>query len=305
MSSEPDDPDVTARMRKAHTVACGYLGTVVSSRPSDAGPKEAWGWRGRTLGRPVAGPYGPGWLRVVHSPLAEVSGKLWTGPEDAERMVPRKVPRPRLRLVRQWIEGDDAYKAELYDHATGETVSPTPALVTAAPSLSAAWWSDLRRVMSRLPAISTDRTAVRQAYLDRAMPKYLAFLGGPVPTVPPSWCTAHGDLHWANLTGPDLAILDWEGWGSAPAGYDAAMLHAYSVGVPETAERVRQELSEVLDSEKGCFAELVVITELLQSAERGDNVDLVPGLQRRAKEVWHRMRAAGVSNSSSSVCGSI
>ncbi|WP_431990916.1 phosphotransferase [Streptomyces albogriseolus] len=168
-------------------------------------------------------------------------------------------------------------------------------LVTAEPPLSAAWWSDLRTALAHLSAVHTDRTAVRQEYLDRAMPKYLAFLGGPVPTTPPSWSTAHGDLHWANLVGPELGILDWEGWGTAPAGYDAALLHAYSLGMPETAERARQELSSVLDTEDGRFAELVVITELLQSAERGDDVELVPALRRRAEEVWHRMRVGGMA----------
>ncbi|MFC8388388.1 phosphotransferase [Streptomyces sp. NPDC057238] len=206
------------------------------------------------------------------------------------------MPRPRLHLVRQWTEGGNAYKAELYDQAVGETVSPTPALATAVPLLTAAWWNNLRTVLACLPAVSTDRTAVRQAYLDRAMPKYLAFLDGPVPTTPPAWSTAHGDLHWANLVGPELGILDWEGWGTAPTGYDAALLHAYSLGMPETAERVRHELFAILDSEEGRFAELVVITELLQSAERGDNVELVPALRQRAKEVWHRTTADGVAS---------
>ncbi|MGW3189865.1 phosphotransferase [Streptomyces ardesiacus] len=118
---------------------------------------------------------------------------------------------------------------------------------------------------------------------------------GAVPTAPPSWSTAHGDLHWANLTGPELGVLDWEGWGTAPAGYDAALLHAYSLGMPETSERVRRELSTVLDSEEGRFAELAVVTELLQSAERGDNVELVPALRQRAEEVWRRMIADGTA----------
>ncbi|WP_432131703.1 phosphotransferase [Streptomyces tendae] len=170
-----------------------------------------------------------------------------------------------------------------------------PAPVTTDPHLTATWWSNLRTALARLSTVHTDRTAVRQAYLDRALPKYLAFLDGPVPTVPRAWSTAHGDLHWANLTGPELGILDWEGWGTAPASYDAALLHAYSVGTPRAAERVRHELAAVLDSESGRFAELVVITELLQSAERGDNVDLVPALRQRAEEVWHRMIADGAT----------
>lgn len=283
MFSEPDDPAVVDRMRAAHAVACAALGAAPGPLAA-GGTREAWGWRGRTLGRPATGPYGPGWLRVVHSSVERAGGTLWTGPEDAERLVPRHVPRPRLHLVREWAEGEDVYRAELYDYVADGAVSAAPVLGEA-PRLTAAWWSGLRTAIGGLSTVRTERTAVRQAYLDRAMPKYLAFLCRPVPTVPPAWSTAHSDLHWANLAGPQLSILDREGWGMAPAGYDAALLHAYSLAVPETAERVRRELSDILASEPGRFAELLVITELLQSAERGDNRELVPALRQRAGEV--------------------
>lgn len=278
MFSEPDDPVTVDRMRAAFVKACAAL------EGASGGTREAWGWRGRTLGGPVIGPYGRGWLRVVHSPVEKAGGKLWTGPEEAEWLVGRQVPRPRLDLVREWAEGEDAYRAELYELAGDGAVSAGPVL-SEVPRLTATWWSGLRTALGRLSTVRTERTAVRQAYLDRAMPKYLAFLGEPVHTVPPAWSTAHGDLHWANLTGPGLSILDWEGWGVAPAGYDAALLHAYSLAVPEVSERVRTELSAVLASDAGRFAELVVITELLQSAERGDNLELVPALRQRAEEV--------------------
>ncbi|WP_237502639.1 phosphotransferase [Streptomyces sp. SID8374] len=221
-----------------------------------------------------------------------MSGKLWTGPEDAERLVPRHVPRPRLHLVREWVDGEDAYRAELYEFVADGALSPSPVLAEA-PRLTATWWSGLRTALGCLATVRAERMAVRQAYLDRAMPTYLAFLGRPVPTTVPAWSTAHGDLHWGNLCGPELTILDWEGWGVAPAGYDAALLHAYSLAVPEVAERVRTELSDILASDAGRFAELVVITELLQSAERGDHPELVPALRQRAEEVWGRMAADG------------
>ncbi|MGF1237123.1 hypothetical protein [Streptomyces sp. BBFR115] len=287
MSSEPDDPEVVARMRTAHAAARGALEAVLDPQPPGGKAPEAWGWRGRTLGQPVTGQYGPGWLRVVHSPVSKADGKLWTGPEDAERLVPQQVPRPRLRLVHQWTDGGDAYKAELYDRVTGATMAPQPVLADAL-RLPGEWWGGLRAALHRLSGVRTERTAVRQAYLERAMPEYLAFLDGPVPTTPPMWSTAHGDLHWANLAGPELRILDWEGWGMAPAGYDAALLHSYSLAVPETARCVRRELATFLDSDAGRFAELAVIAELLQSAERGDNLEIVHALKQRAEEVWQR-----------------
>ena len=50
-----------------------------------------------------------------------------------------------------------------------------------------------------------------------------------------TWTTAHNDLHWGNVTGPELCILDWESWGRAPAGYDASTLLCTSLRHPPTA----------------------------------------------------------------------
>ncbi|MFJ6214484.1 hypothetical protein ACIQGZ_14285 [Streptomyces sp. NPDC092296] len=67
----------------------------------------------------------------------------------------------------------------------------------------------------------------------------------------------------------------------APTGYDAALLHAYSLLVPETAADVRRFLGHVLDTRAGRFAELAVITELLQTTTRGDNLELEQPLRAR------------------------
>ncbi|MFH8407183.1 phosphotransferase [Streptomyces sp. NPDC018019] len=73
------------------------------------------------------------------------------------------------------------------------------------------------------------------------------FTGAPAPQIT-EWATAHGDLHFANLTADGPVILDWEGWGIAPYGYDAALLYVYSLLVPATAARIKQEFADVLDS---------------------------------------------------------
>lgn len=38
---------------------------------------------------------------------------------------------------------------------------------------------------------------------------------------------------------PRAHVLDWEGWGSAPCGYDAATLYMCALFTPETAARIR------------------------------------------------------------------
>ncbi len=275
MYSEPE-PDTARRMREMHAVAA----TVFNARP--IGSREAWGWRGRTLSRPVATASGEGWLRLVSAPADKAGGKLWEGPQEAERRMPPAVPRPRLRERRTWTEGEHGYLAELYDKITASTIATHEPILRETPDLDHTWWDGLSTALDAIAAVPSDRVAVRQEYLDRAMPQYL---GIPIDTRVPAWTTAHGDLHWANLTGPTLTVLDWEGWGVAPAGYDAALLYSYSVLVPDTAAQVRHRLAHILDTPAGQFAELVVITELLQTITRGDNLDLEEPLRRRLSAI--------------------
>ncbi|MFD0402227.1 hypothetical protein ACFV84_26805 [Kitasatospora sp. NPDC059811] len=196
--------------------------------------------------------------------------------------MPPAVPRPRLRERRTWTEGEHGYLAELYDKITASTIATHEPILRETPDLDHTWWDGLSTALDAIAAVPSDRVAVRQEYLDRAMPQYL---GIPIDTRVPAWTTAHGDLHWANLTGPTLTVLDWEGWGVAPAGYDAALLYSYSVLVPDTAAQVRHRLAHILDTPAGQFAELVVITELLQTITRGDNLDLEEPLRRRLSAI--------------------
>ncbi|MDH6704813.1 hypothetical protein P3T27_001516 [Kitasatospora sp. MAA19] len=275
MYSEPE-PDTARRMRGMHTTAAATLdATAIGSR-------ETWGWRGRTLSRPVATASGERWLRLVSAPADRAGGKLWEGPQEAERLMPPAVPRPRLRERRTWTEDGHGYLAELYDKIATSTITTHEPILREAPDLDDAWWDGLSTALDAIATVPSDRVAVRQEYLDRAMPQYL---GIPIDTAVPTWTTAHGDLHWANLTGPTLTVLDWEGWGTAPAGYDAALLHSYSLLVPDTAAQVRHQLAHILDTPAGQFAELVVITELLQTTTRGDNLDLEKPLRRRLSAI--------------------
>ncbi|MFD0528875.1 hypothetical protein ACFQ1I_20975 [Kitasatospora arboriphila] len=259
-------------MREMHATAAAALDAT------PIGSREAWGWRGRTLSRPVATASGEGWLRLVFAPADKAGGKLWEGPQEAERLMPPAVPRPRLRERRTWTEGKHGYLAELYDKVTASTITTHEPILREAPDLDDAWWVGLSTALDAIATVPSDRVAVRQEYLDRAMPQYLGF---PIDTRVPAWTTAHGDLHWANLTSPKPTLLDWEGWGRAPASYDAALLHSYSLLIPETAAQVRCHLGHILSTPTGRFAELVVITELLQTTTRGDNLDLEGPLRAR------------------------
>lgn len=274
MWPEPDDPDVVARMRSAHARARA----VLHARPAHE-LDDAWGWHGRTLGQPVTTPDGPAWLRIASAPTDQIIDTFWNGAIDAKRSLPGSIPRPRLLGWHDWTDQQWAYRAELYERVAARPVA-TSAILTTMPDLPKTWWAALRAALDEIAAIPTDRVTLHQRFLAWAMPRYL---GAPIDAnAPIPWTTAHGDFHYANICGPELCILDWEGWGTAPAGYDAAMLHSYSLLVPASAARIRDELAHLLDTRAGRFAELAVISELLHTTTQGDNLPLAEPLRRRA-----------------------
>jgi hypothetical protein len=132
------------------------------------------------------------------------------------------------------------------------------------------WWEDLAEAVASISGVPPhpERWVLDQGYLYR-VPDVLPEFAGEDLTVE-HWETAHGDLHWANLTAAPLRIIDWEGWGTAPAGFDAALLHAYALPVPDLARRVRTEFAGLLDTPSGRLAQLAVAAEIIQAADHDD-----------------------------------
>ena len=265
----PSPPDNTTarRMRRAHQQAAIALDVT-----SD-GTQELWGWEGRSLSRPTSDGQ---WLRLLTAPVGRARSGSWDGPEAADRVIPDTVPRPRFHAALEWTDADHAYHAELYERIQGSSLSDGP-LPLPGLQLPDSWWTSLQASLAAIASISTDRVAIRQERLDWAMPE---FLGSALDTRAPAWNTAHADIQWSNLTGPDLLILDWERWGLAPAGYDEATLYISSLGTPEVAARVQQAFEPTLASVAGRFSQLVVASEFLQGMQRGNNLDLERPLRR-------------------------
>jgi hypothetical protein len=280
MWSPPDDPATISRMRTAHATARDLM-----NLGSNCDQREAWGWRGRTYSQPVSTGTGPGWLRLAAAPLGQANPVFWNGTIEAETAMPASLPRPRLRRWHDWHDHPWQYRAELYDHAVTPSVSASLVL-TSQPSLPPSWWIAVRQALHDIRTVWTSRHTITRDYLHHAMPRHL---GTPIDTDPPfPWTTAHGDFHFANITAPDLEIFDFEGWGLAPAGYDAATLHSYSLLVPATAARIRHELADTLTSPAGRHAELVVITELLHATGHGELTALAEPLRHRASSILGR-----------------
>ncbi|KAB7833523.1 hypothetical protein [Streptomyces mobaraensis] len=292
MYSPPPDPSTAQRMRAHHDRAARALGVTYD------GHTEFWGWAGRTLGR--AGTLNgdrPVWLRLVAAPEDKAAGKLWEGSAAAQTAFGSLAGhRPTLLAVEETVGEGIVYRAELSEHLDMPVLSADP-ILRAPADFGPGWWEDLRTVLGTVASTATDRIAVRQEYIDRALPE---FLGVSAPENI-CWTTAHGDLHWANLTGPSLRILDWEGWGCGPYGYDQATLYAYSLLQPGTADRVRECFPE-LGTPTAWAGEAVVVAELLQTVSRGHNRDLAGPLRSwaerlRAQSVPEAARPAGMPQS--------
>ncbi|MGH8896374.1 MAG: AAA family ATPase [Egibacteraceae bacterium] len=187
----------------------------------------------------------------------------------------------------EWDDGDRRLKAELMAFVPALACSPTLAL-RASLKLPDRWWESLRRSLDALAAWPTERIGFSQELVTQRL---LSFFGGKVDPTVGAWTTAHADLHWANLTAPDCHLLDWEGWGAAPAGYDAALLYCTSLLQPGIAHRVHEVFADLLDSPDGVRAQLCAAATLLLRVAYGHHLDLAEPLHRHASRL---LRASAV-----------
>lgn len=270
-------------MTAAHHRAAVQLGVTVT------GP-ETWGWNGRTLGRPARHPaHGDCWLRLDSAPASRRPDAAWEGTAVAAAVLPG-VPQPRLYAVDEHRTGGALYHAELSAYLSSPVCSADPVL-RAPLELPGRWWASLRTSLAAVSTTVTERVTLRRAWLDQVFP---VFLGLP-PPVEVEFTAAHGDLHWSNLTRRGPVLIDWEAYGTAPRGYDAALLLAYSLLVPRTAARVRAELAHLLDTPWGRVAQLTAAAELLENASRGDHPELVPPLRAFATALGRAPTSPAVS----------
>lgn len=274
MYSPPPDANTTQAMRTAYDRAAAALDV----EPEDG---RVWGWFGRTLSGPGHLPDGRKvWLRVLAVPADKALGKHWDGARAAQAAFgDLDGARPSLLDLNDWTDNETAYRAELTPYTSDPVCSATPTL-HAPIELPDSWWKALASSLDLLAQAPTERVAVRQEWVDRAVPQ---FLGLPAPRLN-RLVAVHGDLHWANLTLHGPLIFDWEGWGLGPAGFDAAMLHVHTLTQPDTAAQIRAAFP-VLDSETGRIAEIIATAMLLQSVARGDHLDLAEPLQRQAERL--------------------
>lgn len=276
MSSQLDwysDDAHRSWLREAFAEAAARASATPTGEP-------VYGWRERTLSSRVSTPGGEFWLRVVSEQREWAEGDFWTGNVDASAIT--GVAKPQVLRHWEWDDGASRLRAELMTLASGRRCSATPELRESLP-LPDAWWTGLRTSLEALATTHTQRVHLRQADVARRLE---VFFGDRVadPTVS-RWAPAHTDLHWANLLAPECVLVDWEGWGLAPAGLDAASLYLHSLLQSDMAQRVHTEFATPLTDRDGLLAQLYVTGRMLLRINSGDYPDLAVPLHHNAERV--------------------
>ena len=180
------------------------------------------------------------WVRIEMRRVEKMTGQGFNGSEAAALLTGIAKPAWHASVAWSELEIGLMWRADETELVTAAPIKPGGILTTDL-RLPQAWWSTLDASLDALAAAETTRVAtlhtapITQARVDEEIG---AVFGPDIDTTIERWVPAHADFAWANLTGPECWILDWEDWGLAPRGLDAAMLWAASLAVPGLAEQV-------------------------------------------------------------------
>lgn len=219
------------------------------------------------------------WLRVVYADPEWGEGNYLDQNLAANAI--HNVPKPTVKRWREWEDNGRRMRGEISTFVADSAIS-TDMMPPRHVEVSDHWLSELNQSLRALAEHPVPTHGVDAAYVNDGI---RAFFGVDLDIASVPWTTAHCDLHWGNLTAPRLAILDWETWGRAPAGYDAATLVCASLSYPDLAQRVSRALAEFLDTPAGHVATLAAATRLLRFADGGELTELAQPVRRHATAV--------------------
>ncbi|MEU4982494.1 hypothetical protein [Streptomyces sp. NPDC021969] len=230
------------------------------------------------------------WVRIERRLLDKIPDQGWNGTESAARL--KGVAQPSWQGCVVW--GDAA--APVMWRADETTLLPAApvggAVLSDAPRLPDEWWKALNTSLDALAAQTTSRVAtpdtetITQALVTQSVQ---ALVPEVVDTTVQHWAPAHADVNWANMTAPVFSLFDWEDWGNAPRGLDAASLWASSLAVPALAERVRQERRHDFESRDGKLMTLFACSKILGPHAHPEDPRLEPA-RRIAEQVVEQLQ---------------
>ena len=205
---------------------------------------------------------------------------------DGELIAMPDVPKPHVIARREWAADGRHWLALQTMLATSPVVEQTHWAGDRALSVSDAWIAELRDALSKVNRMQTPRMRATQKEVADVIKRHF---GRNAPSFADEWQVAHGDLHWNNVTTPTLTILDWQCWGLAPRGCDAAFLVAFSCRHPSLAMRLEQAFASDLTRQSGRVAQLYAIGHILDNIRAGWFDPVYHGTLRRfGKQVLQR-----------------
>lgn len=256
--------DKTAKMLSGHIVG-----------------KKKYGWGNKSSSGKLIGYLDtPVWLRVHCLPKSKISETLQSSEIDANNI--QGVAKPEIFTHYDWSEDETHWHATIMSFVKDSPCNEVPEIGNTFLCPETKWFHELRISLENLAMHKTNRISCRQDLINR---RIWERFGKDIDTTITEWQTCHGDLHWANLTCPNLVIFDWEGWGIGPKGLDPAFLLAFSVKHPAVCNQIMAIFGDWLSEKNGRLAILFACSELLRMIELyNDHPSLKPGLIRLADQ---------------------
>jgi hypothetical protein len=227
---------------------------------------------------------GPAWLRVTAQRAEWTKDDMWDGIATAVGKPFDDIPMPRHLRTVEWPDGQRTVRAELLSYVDQPTIGSGLVLFDHV-DLPDSWWKALHaglEPLRRLTATERMTTDARERYFRDYL---LALFGVEIDPDRTEMAMSHGDLHFGNLTAPDLVILDWEIWGWAPAGYDAAHLLCSAILHPDIVERIQTEFADILNTYSGAVAQIVAASKYLHHVQEGQFPEVAVPIRRHAENV--------------------
>ncbi|MGY4973313.1 hypothetical protein ACWGCC_29550 [Streptomyces nigrescens] len=230
------------------------------------------------------------WVRIERRGLDRIGVQGGEGTASAEAL--RGIAKPAWVAGVAWRDEVESvmWRGDETGLLPGAPVGS--AVVAEDPSLSEEWWASLNASLDALATQHTNRIATpdTETLTQELVTGTIHSVFPDVDTAVADWRPAHADLNWANVTAPVFCVFDWEDWGMAPCGLDAANLWGASLAVPALADRVRRERCNDLASRDGKLMTLFVAAKILGPYSDPEDPRLVP-VRKTAEQLLQELQA--------------
>lgn len=264
---------VTTGVQAAFSDACRRLGLTPLQAPKPSYQSKSCGGQVRSLDGATS------WLKVSGVPSGSLNERRLRE-EEAIRHVAR-IRTPQVVESMGWTADGVEWRALRMTLESSPTVAEHMRHGGASLADDDHWIGALRETLGQVAVIPAAHHCRTPEYVAGAIH---ARFGTEAPQVAEEWRTAHGDLSWGNLTAPELALLDWETWGLAPRGYDAAYIVVHSLRDRALMRRLERAFEDEFSTASGQVALLLACAEMLNEIDRigSEHGGSVIGLAERA-----------------------